>query len=142
MPRSTRQGSLSSIASPRDVLEVTGIDKGAYERLLSKKSGTIEFSPFFNDDTVSDAEHSALKTLPTTNVLATYTRGTTLGNPAAVCLGKQVNYDWARGEDGSLTGTVQVLSDGYGLEWGRLRSPAPASPRRSRALRTTPPSPT
>ena len=44
-----------------------------------------------------------MSTLPTTDRIATYCRGTTLGNPAAVHGGKQINYDPTRAADGSLT---------------------------------------
>jgi hypothetical protein len=47
-----------------------------------------------------------------------YQRGTTLGNASACLVGKQVNYDPERGDDGSLIFSVQALSNNYGTEWG------------------------
>jgi len=109
--------SLGRIATPRGVLESTGIDKSAIERLPGVRDGSIEFASFFNDAT--DQEHEALKTLPTTDRILTYCRGTTLGNPAAAMVGKQINYDGTRGTDGALTFTVAAEANAYGLDWGR-----------------------
>ncbi len=111
-------GSINTISGSFETLDVTSIDKSAFERLAGKRTGTLEFSTFFNDDTIGDSEHTALKGLPNTDVIATYHRGTALGAPAVGCIGKQVNYDWSRGNDGGLTSSVQILSNGYGLEWG------------------------
>lgn len=116
-------GSLGRIGGGPEVLEATGIDKSAMERLFGKRAGSIEFAPFWNPDTVTDGEHEALSALPRTDVIATYARGTALGGPAAACIGKQANYDWARGEDGSLAGSVQILSNSFGIEWGIQMTP-------------------
>jgi hypothetical protein len=48
-----------------------------------------------------------------------YFRGTTLGNAAAALIGKQLNYDWTRGDDGKVTMKVRAESNGYGIEWGK-----------------------
>jgi hypothetical protein len=53
-------------------------------------------------------------------VLVVYQRGTTVGNPVACLVAKQVNYDPSRGGDGSLTFAVQTLANLYGLEWCEL----------------------
>ena len=109
-------GSLGSISAPMTPLEVTGIDKSAPERIGGLRSGHIEFTAFFN--TSAGQEHAALKTLPTTNLIATYARGTTLGDPAFCLQGKQLNYDPTWAADGSLTEAVTLESDQYGGEWG------------------------
>jgi hypothetical protein len=69
--------------------------------------------------TVIGTEHDFLSTLPTADEVATYLNGTTLLNPAAGCIGKQINYDGNRGNDGSLSFKVQVQANGFGLEWGK-----------------------
>lgn len=48
-----------------------------------------------------------------------YFRGTTLGNAAACLVGKQLNYDPTRADDGKLTIKVRIEGNAYGLEWGR-----------------------
>lgn len=65
-------------------------------------------------------EHNALAGLPRTDTIASYFRGSTLGNPAACVNGKQVNYDPTRDATGNLTVKVEVQSNGFGLEWGRM----------------------
>ena len=109
-------GSLSRVGGSADFLDVTGIDKSGWERRLGKRDGGITFMSFFNDAT--GQAHPVLSTLPTADRLVSYMRGTTLGNPAACLMAKQINYDPTRGQDGSLTIDAQTLGAGYGLEWG------------------------
>lgn len=111
-------GSLENVSTPMTTLDATGIDKSAMERIAGTHSGEISFSTYFNDAALQ--EHIALKGLPTTDVLASYTMGTALGDTSAHIVAKQINYDWTRGADGSLMGTVQLLSNSVGLEWGEL----------------------
>lgn len=63
-------------------------------------------------------EHDALSSLPRTDTIATYFRGTTIGNPAACVNGKQINYDPTRDNSGNLTLKCEVQANGYGVEWG------------------------
>lgn len=97
-------------------MDVTGIDKSGYERLGLKRDGGFTWSAFFNKAT--DQAHLVLSTLPRTNVIGTYCRGTALGAPAAACNFKQVNYDGERAEDGSLMLAVDGQGTDFGLEWG------------------------
>lgn len=118
-------GSLSRIACPRPTLPATGISSSARERLQGLSDGEIAFNTYFND--ADDAEHEVLKASAAIEYVM-YFRGTTLGNPAAMLVALQTNYDWARNQDGSLLGTVQALSKGAigasplnkGLEWGTM----------------------
>lgn len=107
---------LGNISSPRATLETTGINKSAYERIYGQRDGAIEMTTFFN--TATSQEHAVLKTLPTTDVHLMYCRGTTLGNPAACMVSKQINYDPTRGNDGSFTFGVSAQANGFGLGWG------------------------
>jgi hypothetical protein len=111
-------GSLSRIGGGHAVLDVTGIDKSAVERIGGVRDGSIEFNSFMNDST--GQAHNRLRTLPTTDVVVTYCRGTTLGNQAASIVAKQVNYDATRAEDGMLTFQTQAQANSFGLEWGTL----------------------
>jgi len=110
-------GSLSKINGGPAALEVTGINKSAPERLGGERDGGMDFTAFFNK--AAGQAHLRLGSLPTTDTIVTYCRGTTLGNSSAVMVGKQVNYDPSHGQDGSLTFGVSVQSTLYGLEWGR-----------------------
>lgn len=107
--------SIGGISTPRTVIEMTGITKLAHEREYGKRDGSAEWTSYFND--AADAEHEILKTLPRTNVNVMYLRGQGLGSPAACTLGKQVNYDPTRGEEGDFTFEVNVQSTDYGLDW-------------------------
>jgi hypothetical protein len=109
-------GSLSRIGGGPAAMEMTGIDKGAFERFGGLRTGGIEFSSWFNDAT--GQEHDALSSLPTTDRIATYLRGGAVGSPGACCTAKQLNYDGNRGADGSLPLATTAESDGFGLEWG------------------------
>lgn len=109
-------GSLSRIGGGPAPLDVTGIDKSAPERIGGLKDGAIEFNSFMNDST--GQAHNRLRTLPTTDVVVSYFRGTTLGNQAASLVAKQINYDGTRAADGMLTFQTQALGNAYGLEWG------------------------
>lgn len=108
--------SVDTISSPLKTLDVTGIDKSAMERIGSVRDGNIKFTAYFN--AAVGKVHSVLKTLPTSDRIVTYCRGTTLGNPAAMLPAKQINYDGKRGTDGSYMFNVDAEANGYGVEWG------------------------
>jgi hypothetical protein len=64
-------------------------------------------------------EHDILSTLPRTDTIASYFRGTTLLNPTFCVNGKQINYDGTRDNTGNLTAKVEVQGNAYGGEWGK-----------------------
>lgn len=110
---------LGSVHGGPAAMDVTGIDKSGYERIGGVRDGSFEFTTFFNPT----GEHVKLSTLPTADDIATYTRGTTSGAPAACIVFKQANYDGTRAQDGMFTFSVQALSNAYGIEWGKLATP-------------------
>ena len=109
-------GVINTISSTRGTQDVTSINKSAHERLLTHSDSTIDFNSFFNDAAL--AEHAALSGLPTTDRIVTFLMGSTLGDSACSLVGKQLNYDASRTADGGLTFSVQVLGQGFPLEWG------------------------
>lgn len=115
--------SLSSIHGGNTPLPVTGIDKGAYERIGGKRDGGMTFTSYFN--TAAGHAHPALSALPRTDVLMSYFRGTGIGNPAASMISKQIGYDGTRADDGGFTFAVEGQASGYGLEWGVQVTPGP-----------------
>src|SRR6266542_2840605 len=82
-------GSVDTISTPIGVLDVTAIDKSAFERIGGLRDGSIEFTSFYNPT----SEHPVLSALPTADVLVTVAIGTAIGNAAACLVGKQINYD-------------------------------------------------
>lgn len=109
--------SLGEIGGSIGLIDVTGINKSAFERIGGIRDGRIEWVSHFNDAT--SQEHPTLSTLVTTDRILTYCRGTTLGNPAASLVGKQLNYDATRADDGKLTFAVRAEANAFGIEWGK-----------------------
>lgn len=109
-------GALSKISGSVTTLDVTGVNKLAFERIGGLRDGGIDFSAFFNPSTAQ--AHPVLSALPTTDVIVSYYRGTAVGNAAACLVSKQLDYAPTRGNDGSLTIAVSAVANGFGLEWG------------------------
>jgi len=110
-------GSVERVAGGPAALTVTGIDKEAFERIGGLRDGGIDYSAFFNP--AAGRAHPRLSSLPTSDQVVTYLRGAALGNAGAAIVAKQLNYDGSRGDDGSLTFTVQAAANDFGLQWGR-----------------------
>lgn len=113
--------SLDRVSGGPATIDVTAINKSAHERIGGLRDGDLAFTSFFN--TAAGQEHLALKTLPRTDTVATYFRGSTVGNPSFSVNGKQVNYDPTRDNAGNLTVKVEVQANGFGGEWGILLTP-------------------
>lgn len=111
-------GTIQNAASPRDVMEVTGLNKTSVERILLRGYGLLEHNVWFND--ASNQAFPVLKALPTADTHALWAISSTLGDPAAGLVAKQVNFDWQKRADGSVEGAVQALGQGSPLEWGRM----------------------
>lgn len=107
--------SLGAIGGGPAAMDVTGIDKSAFERIGGLRDGRLEWVSWFNPAT--DRAHDRFSALPTSDVLVTYCRGTALGSPAASMIGKQIDYSGTRADDGALSFAVQAQANGYGLEW-------------------------
>lgn len=104
-----------SFGTPRTVIDVTGVDVSAMERLLGLGDFTVELGgAAFND--ASNLSHDVFKTVPSTSVARTVSlehSGQTLDNE---CLFS--DYALERGDDGSLTWTSSgQLSDGTTPTW-------------------------
>lgn len=109
-------GAIQSIASPRTVLNVTGIASDAFERLLALADGSMAFNSFWNDA----GSYPALSALPTTDVIVTYATGTAIGDAAAGLVAKQSEQSGDRGADGSLVLATTAVANGSPVEWGVL----------------------
>lgn len=111
-------GSIGNAGGGPSPTEVTGINKSAYERIGALRDGRLEWSSWFNK--AAGQAHPRLSLLPTSDVVMTYCRGTSLGSPAMSLVAKQSNYDGNRAADGSFTFAVTALSNLYGSDWGKL----------------------
>lgn len=108
-------GSLQNIHGGPNPGDVTDITQSGYGRIGLLRDGGGQGNVWFD----TALAHPVLKLLPTTDVIFTYGVGAILGNPAASCVSKQVNYDGARAADGSYALSVDwQASAGTGLEWG------------------------
>lgn len=110
---------LSKISGSQATLNVTSINEFAMERLGGKRDGMMDFTVYFNPTRA----HPVFSALPTTDVQASYRRSQTVGAPAAELFARQIDYNPTRGTDGSLTATVALQGDGFGLEWGVQLTP-------------------
>jgi hypothetical protein len=109
---------LGTVAKPRELLDVTPINKGAFERLSGKRDGTLELVAFFNP--AVGAAHEVLSALPTADTCLSFITGASPGAPAGSLVAKQITYDGTREDDGMLTFAVSANGNAYGLEWGHL----------------------
>src|SRR6266498_3557805 len=107
--------SLRDVHGGNTPIPMTDITQLAMARSGGLRDGGLSFMAYFNPST--DRAHPVLRTLPTADVPASYLCGTALGDPAFCCVAKQIGYDPARGEDGSLLFTVDLLANAFGAEW-------------------------
>jgi len=98
--------------------DITTIDLSAYKRIGLLRDGRISWGAFFNKAT--GRAHERLGELPTADRHLMWATGTAIGDPAACLVGKQINYDFTRPQDGSLTIAVNAQGNAFGLEWGDL----------------------
>jgi hypothetical protein len=112
--------SLDTISGGPAPLDMTTINLFANARIGGLRDGSMSFTSLFDYVAAPPpvTEHNALSTLDTTDQVCTYFHGGGIGNPAASCNAKQLNYDPTRGTDGTLTLKVDMTANGYGLEWG------------------------
>lgn len=108
---------LKNISGPIAQIDVTDITQFGHARLNGLRDGQISWTSLF-DITASTGAHAVLSALPTSDVIVSYFRGTTVGNPAACLNAKQVNYDPTRTNAGAITFDIQAIGQGFGLEWG------------------------
>lgn len=108
--------SLTRIGGGNSPLGGTDITMNAMARIAGQRDGGIGFTAFH--DGQLGGTHVKLSALPRTDTIITYGHGTTLGNAAASCVAKQVNYDGSRGQDGELLFTIDAQANSYGLMWG------------------------
>jgi hypothetical protein len=105
-----------AISGPMSPLDMTDITQSAVSRQGGQRDGLMDITSYH--DTAVLKSHVAFSGLPVTDVHMAYLRGTTLGNPAACMVAKQVGYDPTRDQAGNLTFKVQGMGSALGLDWG------------------------
>jgi hypothetical protein len=102
------------IATPREVQNVTGLDKLAIERLLLLADGSVDMKGVFNDAALKS--HVTFKDVATTSA----SKATALavsGQTLSMNL-MYTDFKYSRGDDGSLTWSAPgVLADGTAPAW-------------------------
>lgn len=104
-------------------VNINGVNQGSFDGTYVLPSlGTITLTysvaPTWSWVKIGGS-HDALSTLPRTDQIVTWCRGTTIGNPAACVNAKQINYDGTRDNVGNFTLAVQAMGNSFGLEWGK-----------------------
>jgi hypothetical protein len=114
-PRDIRNDITSfDFSTPRDVQEVTGIDKSAMERLLLLADFSINLAGVFNPDV--NLSHDVFKTVPSTSVARTVSM--TIGGKSLPNETLFTDYALTRGEKGELTWKAPgVLTGGVVPTW-------------------------
>lgn len=110
------------------VIETTGIDVSAFERIGGRRDGAIDLSTYFNPEkatdvpgTTADRAHLVYSPLPLTDRAVTVAH---IGSGEVWnAIAKQGNYDPTIAADGSIAIAVSCQSNGYGVECGRLLTP-------------------
>jgi hypothetical protein len=111
-------GSIERIAGGHAVNPNTGVDKFAVEREALLVDGGFDYTAFFNK--AAGQAHLVLRDLPTADEQTMYLHKTTIGNPAAACVAKRIDYAGPkRAATGQMVFNISVVANGFGLEWGR-----------------------
>jgi hypothetical protein len=105
--------SLNRIGGGNTPIPMTDITQSAMAREGGQRDGGMDVVSYW-DPTVAHPVYSAL---PRTDVILTYAHTASIGGPSANLIGKQVNYDGSRAQDGGYLLSVQALANGFGLQW-------------------------
>lgn len=103
------------IATPRAVIEVTGLDKGAMERILGLADATVSGEVAFNPGV--NLSHATLRTVASGTVSRTV--GIEHSSQTLSMEMLLTTYDLSRDKSGELKGKFElVLADGTAPTWG------------------------
>ena len=109
-------GAVQTISRRFGTFDMTAINQAGYDRIYGLIDGEISFNCYFND--AAAQQHLTLRTKQAlADVGVAYYHGSGIGEAAAASIAKQINYDWTRGQDGALIGTVQMIANAKGLDY-------------------------
>lgn len=115
---------VDTIACPVATLDVTDITQYAHARLPGQRDGKIDATSYMSvTGTGPYVQDPPLPSLPRTDTIYTYCRGTALGGAAACLNAKQIDYNPTRSNKGDLTFKTAAEGNGYALEWGIQLTP-------------------
>lgn len=104
---------------PSSLLDVTGIDKSAMERLIGLGDGTVSITGVFNS--ASNQSHDVFKSRAGTRTVTYAVGGNTSSNPVLTMEMLVGSYDLSRGTDGGLTWTANLsLQSGTVPAWSTV----------------------
>lgn len=104
---------------PNNTVEMTGIDKLAYERQGLLRTGVLEWVSYFNP--AAGAAHPKLSALSTADQVALVRFAPqVIGGAGAGHVCKQLDYGWNRSSDGGLLLDVKTICNGFGIEFGQM----------------------
>lgn len=109
--------SFSAINGGQATLPATAITDSAEARFGGERDGSITPIAYWNPD--ANQSHAVYSPLPTTDVVCSYLHGTSIGGWSSNMLAKEVDYQGARGQDGSFLLTVPCQANGYGMQWAQ-----------------------
>jgi len=95
----------------QELIETTGLDKSARERITGMSDSDVTLNGFFNP--ASNKSHDVFKTRTGTRTFDLRIGGNTSSNPKLAMEMQVASYNISRGSDGSLTWTAGLnLADG------------------------------
>ena len=100
----------------QELIDTTGLDKSARERITGMSDSDVSINGFFNP--ASNKSHDVFKTRTGTRTFDLRIGGNTSSNPKLAMEMQVASYNISRGADGSLTWTAGLnLSDGTVPAW-------------------------
>ena len=100
----------------QELLETTGLDKSARERITGMSDSDLSLNGVFN--AASNMSHDVFKTRTGTRSIVIQVGGSTTGNPQLLMEMQVASYNISRGTDGALTWSVGLnLADGSVPAW-------------------------
>ena len=103
----------------QELVETTGLDKSAKERITSMSDGDVSLNGFFN--AASNKSHDVFKTRTGTRTFDLRIGGNTSGYPKLAMETVVSGYAVTRGSDGALTWSVTLnLADGTVPAWSTV----------------------
>lgn len=107
--------SLDTVSKNMSTITVPGLTSEAQERISGKLDAELSWTSYMNPATA----HLELRNFPTTDRIVVGMVRATLGYPSAGFTAKQISYDPSRGEDGSITLSVESRGNAHWMDWGK-----------------------